>query len=274
MYDFKYHRPQALAQAIDLIGRNEEAKLLASCMSLIVNFKFRPACCSDLVDLKGIQDLQGVTVVDGTFVVGATTRHADVAVDEDVKRTIPALAVLAGGIGDPLVRKQGTIGGSIANADPGADYPAAVLGLGATITTDQRDIAGGDFFQGLFDTALEEDKIIHALRFPSPQRAGYAKLANSATCFAVVGVFAEPPTGVRVAVTAAGLAPFRLPAAEAALALDFAPAALDGPEVSVEGLTSGIHASAEYRAHTIIAMAKRGRGGDQAPDRLIAHRGT
>jgi carbon-monoxide dehydrogenase medium subunit len=190
------------------------------------------------------------------------TRHADVAASADVKEAIPALAVLAEGIGDPLVRNRGTIGGSIANADPAADYPAAVLGLGATIITNRRGIAGDDFFTGLFETALAPGEVIIAVRLPVPEKAGYTKFPNPASRFAIVGVFVaktggQAGGGVRVAVTGAGPCVFRMPEAEARLAKSFAPEALDGLVVSQDGLNTDIHASAEYRAHVIAVMAKR-----------------
>ena len=190
------------------------------------------------------------------------TRHADVAASADVKDAIPALAILAEGIGDPLVRNRGTIGGSIANADPAADYPAAVLGLGATVITDRRGIPGDDFFTGLFETALEPGEVIIAVRFPVPEKAGYTKFPNPASRFAIVGVFVaktgrQAGGGVRVAVTGAGPCVFRLPEAEARLTKRFAPEALDGLVVSQDGLNTDIHASAEYRAHVIAVMAKR-----------------
>jgi carbon-monoxide dehydrogenase medium subunit len=187
------------------------------------------------------------------------TRHADVAASPDVKEAIPALAILAEGIGDPLVRNRGTIGGSVANADPAADYPAAVLGLGATVITNRRGIPGDDFFTGLFETALEPGEVIIAVRFPVPERAGYIKFPNPASRFAIVGVFvAKTRRGsVRVAVTGAGSFVFRLADAEARLTRHFAPEALDGLVVSEDGLNTDIHASAEYRAHVISVMAKR-----------------
>jgi carbon-monoxide dehydrogenase medium subunit len=258
MYDFNYHRPKALGEARGLLGANEDAKLLAGGMSLIATLKLRLASCSDLIDLKSIQDLEGVTQNGDTLVIGATTRHAVVAASTAVMQAIPALATLAGGIGDPLVRNRGTIGGSIANADPAADYPAGVLGLGAIIKTDRREIVGDAFFTRLFETALKPGEIITAVRFPIPLQAGYAKLPNPASRFAVVGVFvAKTPTGARVAVTGAGPSVFRLKDAEAALSGNFSSAALDGMQVNPEGLNSDIHASAEYRAHAIMVMAKR-----------------
>jgi carbon-monoxide dehydrogenase medium subunit len=258
MYDFTYHRPGSLEAAVRLAAAIDDAKVLAGGMSLLPTLKQRLAQHSDIVDLAGLASLAGIRRDGNALVIGAMTRHADVAASTDVKAAIPALAVLAEGIGDPLVRNRGTIGGSIANADPAADYPASVLGLGATITTNRRRIAGDDFFKGLFETALEQGEIITAVRFPIPKRACYAKFPNPASRFAIVGVFVTSADGgVRVAVTGAGPCVFRLAEAEARLAKSFAPEALNGLVVSADNLNSDIHASAEYRAHVIVVMAKR-----------------
>ncbi|HEV2627027.1 MAG TPA: xanthine dehydrogenase family protein subunit M [Pseudolabrys sp.] len=258
MHDFIYHQPQDLNAAARLLGAKAEAKLLAGGMSLLPSLKLRLAQYSDLVALKSIAALQGIRREGDTLTIGAMTRHAVVAASEEVRQAIPALAVLAGGIGDPLVRNRGTIGGSIANADPAADYPSAVLGLGATVITDRREIAGDSFFTGLFETALDDGEIITAVRFPMPLRSGYMKLPHPASRFALTGVFvAQTRAGVRVAITGAGASVFRLTAAEQALSVDFSPATLDGVAADPNGLTSDIHASAEYRAHAIIVLAKR-----------------
>jgi carbon-monoxide dehydrogenase medium subunit len=258
MHDFAYHRPTSLPDALALVGGNDEAKLLAGGMTLLPTLKQRLARYSDLVDLGALPQLAGIGRDGDTLVIGAMTRHAVVAASSEVKAAIPALAVLAGGIGDPLVRNRGTMGGSIANADPAADYPAGVLGLGATVITDRRSIAGDDFFTGFFQTALEPGEIITAIRFPVPQIAGYAKFPHPASRFAVVGVFvAKAAGGVRVAVTGAGPSVFRLPQAEAALAADFSPGALDGVAIDDRSLNTDIFASAEYRAHMVKVMAKR-----------------
>ena len=258
MHDFVYHRPQDLTSAANLISGNPEAKLLAGGMSLLPSLKLRLAQYSDLVDLKSVATPQGINRDGDALVIGATTRHAQVAASDDVKQAIPALTVLAGGIGDPLVRNRGTIGGSIANADPAADYPSAVLGLGATVITNRREISGDSFFTGLFETALKGGEIITAVRFPVPLLSGYMKLPHPASRFALTGVFvAQTRSGVRVAVTGAGSSVFRAAAAEKALTADFSPAALDDITVDPDGLTSDIHASAEYRAHAIIVLAKR-----------------
>jgi carbon-monoxide dehydrogenase medium subunit len=258
MYDFNYHRPDDVAQATKLIADQDAAKLLAGGMSLLPSLKLRLAQYSDLVDLKSIPGLRGIARDGDTLTIGAMTQHALVAASDIVRQAIPALAVLAGGIGDPLVRNRGTIGGSIANADPAADYPSSVLGLGATIITQQREISGDVFFTGLFETALLPDEIITAVRFPIPRRAGYVKLPHPASRFAMVGVFvAKTKDGARVAVTGAGPSAFRWRDAERALDADFSPAALSAIAVDAKGLNSDIHSSAEYRAHAIGILAQR-----------------
>jgi carbon-monoxide dehydrogenase medium subunit len=258
MHDFIYHRPPDVDSAASLLQAKADAKLLAGGMSLLPSLKLRLAQYSDLVDLKSISSLQGIKRESDSITIGAMTRHAAVAASDEVKQAIPALAVLAGGIGDPLVRNRGTIGGSIANADPAADYPSAVLGLGATVITNRREIAGDSFFTGLFETALEDGEIVTAVRFPLPIRSGYMKLPHPASRFALTGVFvAQTRDGVRVAVTGAGPSVFRLAPAERALTADFSPTALDGVTLNPDGLTSDIHASAEYRAHAVIVLARR-----------------
>jgi carbon-monoxide dehydrogenase medium subunit len=258
MYDFTYHRPASLEAAARLIAAIDDAKVLAGGMSLLPTLKQRLSRHSDIVDLAGLESLAGIRRDGDVLVIGAMTRHADVAASADVRAAIPALAVLAEGIGDPLVRNRGTIGGSIANADPAADYPSSVLGLGATVITNRRRIAGDDFFKGLFETELDQGEIITAVSFPIPEKAGYAKFPNPASRFAIVGVFvAKTAGGVRVAVTGAGPYVFRLAEAEARLAKSFAPVALDGLVVKEHNLNTDIHASAEYRAHVIVVMAKR-----------------
>ena len=257
MYDFDYHRPAQLADATKLAAKPEH-KPLAGGMSLLPTLKFRLNRYAGLVDLNTIAELQGIRRDSDTLVICAMTRHAVVAASSEVQRALPALAQLAEGIGDPLVRNRGTIGGSIANADPGADYPSAVLGLNATVVTNQREIAGDKFFIGLFETALEPGEIITAVRFPIPQQAGYAKLRQPASRFGLVGVFvAQTASGVRVAVTGAAPFVFRFSAAETTLAKRFDGAALDGITLKPDGLNSDIHGSAEYRAHGVVEMAKR-----------------
>ena len=259
MYDFSYHRAGSLSDAASKLNSADDGKLVAGGMTLIPTLKQRLAQPSDLIDLADIKDLAGIKVDSSGVTVGAMTTHATVAASGDVKKAIPALAHLAGEIGDPHVRHRGTIGGSIANNDPAADYPAACLGLGATIVTSKREIAADDYFQGLFETALEEDEIITAVRFPKPKRAAYMKFPNPASRYALVGVFvAETNAGVRVAVTGAGQGGvFRVDAMEAALGKSFSPDAVADIAVPQDNLNSDIHASAEYRAHLITVMAKR-----------------
>jgi aerobic carbon-monoxide dehydrogenase medium subunit len=258
MYNFAYHRPSSLAEAEAALKAADDGKLLAGGQTLLPTLKQRLANPSDLIDIGRIAELSGITAGGGGITVGAGTRHAAVAGSADVKGKIPALAHLASVIGDPQVRNLGTIGGSIANNDPASDYPAAVLGLGATVTTTKRTIAADDFFQGLFETALAEDEIIKSVSFPVPEKAGYAKFPQPASRFALVGVFvAKTAGGVRVAVTGAGPCVFRVDAMEQALGGNFAAQALDGISVPDSGLNTDIHGSAEYRAHLIGVMAKR-----------------
>jgi carbon-monoxide dehydrogenase medium subunit len=258
MYTFDYHKPRSLAEAAALLADKPEARLLAGGMTLIPTLKQRLASPSDLVDLGGMADLVGITVGDGMVVLGAMTTHAAVAHSAEIMAALPALAALAEGIGDPAVRHRGTIGGSIANADPAADYPAAVVGLGATVVTDRRLIAADDFFTGMFETALEPGEIVRQVRFPIPLAAAYAKFPNPASRYAVAGVFvARTASGVRVAVTGAGPSVFRVPEMEAALDVDFTPGAIATVAVAADDLNSDPHASAEYRAHLITVMAAR-----------------
>jgi len=221
--------------------------------------KQRLASPSALIDLKNVPELAGITREGDNLVIGAMSRHADVARSSVVEAVIPALAKLAGGIGDPHVRNMGTIGGSLANNDPSADYPAAALALGATIVTNKRRIPAQDFFTGLFETALETGELITQVSFPIPHKAAYMKFANSASRYALVGVFVAKTAGdVREAVTGAGAnGVFRANAIEAALSANFAPAALDSVSVPASGLNSDLHADADYRAHLIGVMAKR-----------------
>ena len=258
MYEFNYHRPGTLEAAAAAFAAASDARVLAGGQTLIPTLKQRLASPSDVIDLGGIAGLQGVRREGDALVVGAMTRHADVASSPEAGEAIPALAALADGIGDPQVRNAGTIGGSIANADPAADYPAAVVGLGATVTTDRRTIAGDDFFTGLFETALEEGEIVVSVSFPVPRRAAYAKFPNPASRYAIVGVLvAETGGGVRVAVTGAGDRVFRVAAMEAALGADFRADAIAGISVPKDGLNEDLHASAEYRAHLVGVMARR-----------------
>ena len=258
MYNFDYQRPQSVADAAKAIGGKDEAKLLAGGMTLIPTLKQRLAKPSDLVDLGRIAELKGIKRGGNAIVIGAMTRHADVAASDVVKSAIPALAALAGGIGDPQVRNRGTIGGSLANNDPAADYPAAVLGLNATVITNKRRISADDFFKGMFETALGQDEIITAVSFPVAEKAGYSKFPNPASRYAIVGVLVARTGGqVRVAVTGAGPVVFHQKEMEAALSRSFTPDAVANVKQSASGLNSDIHASAEYRAHLVTVMAKR-----------------
>ncbi|CAO3403809.1 xanthine dehydrogenase family protein subunit M [Azospirillum sp. 11R-A] len=257
MYAFTYQRPTSLADAATAI-QAEEAKLLGGGQTLLPTLKQRLARPTDLIDLGAIPELKGIREADGGLEIGAFTRHAEVAHSDLVKRVIPALASLAEGIGDRQVRNMGTMGGSIANADPSADYPSAVVALKATVTTDRRTIAGDDFFTGMFETALEPGEILKSVRYSRPDKAAYAKFRNPASRYAIVGVFvAKFGAEVRVAVTGAAGSVFRAKAFEAALAADFRPEALNGLSVSADGLNADIHASADYRAHLVTVMAKR-----------------
>jgi len=258
MYEFEYAKANSVDDAVDKLKAADDGKIVAGGMTLIPTLKQRLAMPSDLIDLVGIDNMAGISVDGGTVTIGAMTSHADVAASEDVKTAIVALAVLAGGIGDPAVRNRGTIGGSVANSDPAADYPAGVLGLNATVVTNEREIAADDFFTDLFETALNEKEIIAAVRFPIPDRAGYIKFPNPASGYAVVGVMvAKFGDDVRVAVTGAGASAFRIPEMEAALAANFSADAVVNISISSDDLNTDIHASAEYRAHLVTVMAKR-----------------
>ncbi len=258
MYPFDYRKPATLAEAAALYAAAEDPVYLAGGQTLIPSMRQRLAAPTDVIDLSGVAQLCGVSLGDSMVSVGALTRHAEVASSRAVRSVIPALAELAGQIGDAQVRNCGTIGGSVANSDPAADYPAAVVALGATVRTDRRAIAGDDFFQDLFETALEPGEIITAVEFPVPRRAAYRKFPNPASRYAVVGVMvAQFDQGVRVGVTGAGPCAFRARALEDALNIDPSPASLDSVEVGDAGFNNDLHASAEYRAHLVGVMAKR-----------------
>jgi carbon-monoxide dehydrogenase medium subunit len=259
MYNFTYHRASGLRQATNMLGKFEEPKLLAGGQSLLPVMKQRLASPANIIDLNRIEGLDGLELKGRNLVIGAMTRHADVANSAVVKEAIPALAALAHLIGDPAVRHRGTLGGSVANNDPNADYPAACLGLGATIVTTKRKIAADDFFKGMFETALEADEIITRVSFPVPKKAAYQKFKNQASRFALVGVFvAKRPSEIRVAVTGAGASGvFRVGEFEAALKKRFSPKSLEGLTIPDDGLSSDIHGSAEYRAHLVGVLARR-----------------
>jgi len=259
MHAFEYHRPSSTKDALALGSNKEEARYLAGGQSLVQAMKLRLSSPSDLIDLGTIKELVGIKVSGSAVEIGAMTRHADVAGSKEVQKAIPALAMLAGIIGDRQVRHMGTIGGSLANSDPAADYPAAVLGLGATITTNKRKIEADKYFKGLFETALEPGELLTSVSFPVPKRAAYMKFKNPASRFALVGVFVADFGGgkVRVAVTGAGPCAFRQAEMEKALASKFAPDAVANIKVKQDGLNNDLHASPEYRAHLITVMAKR-----------------
>jgi carbon-monoxide dehydrogenase medium subunit len=258
MYDFAYQKPSSLADAVKALGADADAKALAGGMTLIPVLKQRLNKPSVVVDLAKL-GLSGVSVNNAIIIVGGMTTHATVAKDGNVKAKIPSLAELASHIGDDAVRHRGTIGGSLANNDPAADYPAAVLALNATIKTDRRSIKADEFFQGMFATALQQGELITAVEFPAPEKAAYEKFRNPASRYAIVGVYvAKTPSGVRVAVTGAGQnGVFRHTAMEQALSANFSPDAVARITTPESGLNSDIHASAEYRAHLVGVMAKR-----------------
>ena len=258
MNSFEYHRPGSVTDAAAAISGADDGKFLAGGQTLLAVMKLGLAAPSDLVDLGGIADLKGIQVDGGSVTIGSMTTHAEVASSADVQGTIPALAALAGAIGDRQVRNSGTIGGSLANNDPAADYPAAILALGATITTNERQIAADDFIVGLFETVLEEGEMITSVSFPQPSKAAYMKFKHPASRFALVGVFvAQTSDGVRVAVTGASSHAHRAELVEEALANDFSSSALDSITIPADGLNSDIHASAKYRANLVKVMAKR-----------------
>jgi aerobic carbon-monoxide dehydrogenase medium subunit len=258
MYAFDYQRPRSLADAAKGLA-NPDAKALAGGMTLLPTMKQRLASPSALIDLNSLRDLAAVTRDGGNLVIGAMAKHAEVAASKDVKAAIPGLAELASLIGDPAVRNRGTIGGSIANNDPAADYPAAALALGATIVTDKRSIPAADFFKGLFETALEPGELITKVSFPIPEKAAYMKFRNPASRYALVGVFvAKTKDGARVAVTGAGQnGVFRATDFEKALGANFSADALNNVSLLAEGLISDLHGDSDYRAHLVGVMAKR-----------------
>lgn len=256
MYSFDYQRPADRAAA--LAAHQGDARFLAGGQSLIQAMRLRLSSSERLIDLGGIAELQGIRADDAQVVIGAMTPHAAVAASADVRRVLPALAELAGGIGDPAVRNMGTLGGSIANADPAACYPAAVLGLGATVQTDRRSIAGDDFFTGLYETALQPGELVVSVSFPAVRQAAYVKFKQPASRFALVGVFvARTPSGVRVAVTGAKASVFRATAIEQALDASFTPEAAKAVRVPATDINGDLHGSAEYRAAMISVMAAR-----------------
>jgi aerobic carbon-monoxide dehydrogenase medium subunit len=258
MKDFTFHRPTTIKEAVGLVQGRDGAKFFAGGQSLLPVLKLELAEQSDLVSLAHLKELRDIRVDGPNVLIGALVTHDEVHRSPEVQRAIPALAALAGAIGDPQVRNRGTLGGSVAHADPAADYPAALVGLGATVITDRRSIAADAFFTGLLATALEHGELIKAVQFPIPKRASYAKFAHRASKYALVGVFiAETTAGLRVAVTGAAEKVFRAPLYEAALGKHLAASALDGIAVPAMNFNSDAEASAEYRAHLIGVMARR-----------------
>lgn len=263
MHAFDYHRPSSVSDAARILSEKPEASLLAGGQTLIPTLKQRLAAPSEVVDLRGIGDLRRIEKSGSNIVIGAMATHAQVASHPEVRNNIPALAHLAGEIGDPQVRHAGTIAGSIANNDPAADYSAAIVGLDATVVTNKRKIDADSFFTGLFSTALQSGEIVTEVRFPIPDKAGYAKFEQRASRYALVGVFVSQSSGmfstsVRAAITGAGAeGVFRSSDIESALKANWAPEAVRDLKVSASGLLSDLHASAEYRAALIPVMAER-----------------
>ena len=258
MYAFDYQQPKTLADAVQALSKSG-GKPLAGGQSLIAAMKLRLAQPGTLVDLGGIAELKGIRKEGNALVIGAMARHAEVASSAVVKDAIPALAAVAEGLGDRQVRNMGTLGGAIANNDPAADWPAAVVGCNATVQTNKRKIDADVFFKGMYETALAADEIITAVSFPIPRKAGYAKFPNPASRFALVGVFAAQggDGSVRVAVTGAAPSVFRATPVEAALAKNFTPDAAKSVKIAAEGLNTDLHGSAAYRAHLVAVMAAR-----------------
>ncbi|MBY0334242.1 MAG: xanthine dehydrogenase family protein subunit M [Acetobacteraceae bacterium] len=258
MYDFAYHKPTSVADAVKLLAADPDARPISGGHTLLPALKHRLNKPSSVVDLSGIAELKGIRREGDRIVIGAMAKHKEIAESAEVQAAIPALAKMAGSIGDIQVRNRGTIGGSVANNDPAADYPAAVLALGATVVTSKRRIAADEFFQGMFTTALQPDELLVAIEFPVPQRAGYAKMRNPASRYVMAGAFvAKIADGVRVAINGAGPGVFRQKAMEAALSANWSPDAVANIKQPADGLNSDIHGSAEYRAHLVTVMAKR-----------------
>jgi carbon-monoxide dehydrogenase medium subunit len=259
MYAFTFNRPQTVRQAANILTKDEDAKLLAGGHTLLPTMKLRLAKPSQLVDLSLIEGLSGIEMSGRSLTIGAMTRHYEVNSSPVVQQAIPVIAALAGMIGDPAVRHRGTIGGSVANNDPNADYPAACLGLGATIITNKRRLKADEFFTGMFATALEPSEIVTKVSFPVPKKAAYQKFRNQASRFALVGVFvSKRGSEIRVAVTGAGSnGVFRVTSFEEALKKRFAPKSLEGLTIPADGMNADIHGSAEYRAHLVGVLARR-----------------
>src|SRR5688572_5195698 len=259
MYEFKYQRPTSIRQAVNMLAKDPEAKLIAGGHSLLPVMKLRLAKPTQLLDIGRIEGLNTIELKGRSIVIGALARHVEVANSKTVQEALPALAKVAAEIGDPAVRHRGTLGGSLANNDPNADYPAAVLGLGATVITNKRRIAADDFFKGMFETALEPDEIITKVQFPIAKKAAYEKFKHPASGFALVGVFvSKRGDDIRVAVTGAGSnGVFRVKSFEEALKKRFSPKSIEGMTIPADGMNADIHGSAEYRAHLVAVLARR-----------------
>ncbi len=258
MYEFNYHKPQSIQDAVKLFAEAEDGIYLAGGHTLIPAMKVRLRAPTDVIDLSGVDGLTGINEESGVLVIGALTTHDAVATSEVVRRSIPAINKLAGCIGDAQVRVRGTIGGSVANSDPAADYPAGLLGLGATIRTDRRELSAESFFTSMFETALEEDEIIQSIALPIVEAATYVKFPNPASRYATVGVFiSRHGNDVRVAITGAAASVFRCTEMEDALKADFTADALENIQLDAAEMNSDLHASAEYRAHLCVVMARR-----------------
>ena len=260
MYETTYHRPATVAEAVSLFAGASDGRFLAGGQTLIPTMKQRLAAPSDVIDLGKVAELRGIEASGDAVTIGAAMTHAEVSTSDAVRGAIPALAEMAGMIGDPAVRHRGTLGGSLANNDPAADYPAGVLALGATIHTDKREIAAEDFFMGMFSTALEDGEVITKVVFPVPEKAAYTKFRNPASRYAMAGVFVArlKDGAIRVGVTgASGNGVYRANEIEAALTASFSPEAIDALTISPEDMLSDIHGSAEYRANLVKVMAKR-----------------
>jgi len=259
MYDFEYHKPSSIADAVKLLAADPDARAISGGMTLLPALKLRLNKPTSVVDLSGIGELRGVKREGDTLVIGALTKHYEIATSAEVKAAIPALAAMASTIGDTQVRNRGTMGGSVANNDPSADYPAALLAMGGTIQTDRRTISADDFFLGMFATALEVGELVTAVHVPIPEKAGYAKMRNPASRYSMAGVFvAKGPAGVRVAVNGAGNnGAYRQAEMEKALAANWSPDAVAAVKVDAADMNGDIHGSSEYRAHLVTVMAKR-----------------
>jgi carbon-monoxide dehydrogenase medium subunit len=258
MHHTHYHRPASVAEAVELMGKHPDDKVLAGGQSTLPSIKLGLLAPEGFIDLAGVAELRGIRVDGNAVRIGAMATHAEVAASKDVQSMIPALALLAGGIGDRAVRNRGTLGGSIAHSDPAACYPAGVLGLGATIHTNARQIAADAYFKGLYETALAPGELVTAVSFPRPEKAAWVKFKQPASRFSIVGVFvARTAGGVRVAVTGAEPCAFRVKALEDRLNAKFSPESCDGVSIPADGLNSDLHGSAEYRAHLIGVLARR-----------------